>query len=89
MMKVIKITALWCSSCLIMNNRWNELLKEKNIDVQIYEPTLEDDVFEEYNVEHNLDTFKNTSDIIIANRFDDELENVKQKVYTRDLFRNN
>lgn len=64
-------------------------LKEKNIDVQIYEPTLEDDVFEEYNVEHNLDTFKNTSDIIIANRFDDELENVKQKVYTRDLFRNN
>ena len=64
-------------------------LKEKSIDVQIYEPTLEDDVFEEYNVEHNLDTFKNTSDIIIANRFDDELENVKQKVYTRDLFRNN
>ena len=63
-------------------------LKEKSIDVQIYEPTLEDDVFEEYNVEHNLDTFKNTSDIIIANRFDDELENVKQKVYTRDLFNN-
>lgn len=64
-------------------------LKEKNIDVQIYEPTLKDDVFEEYNVEHNLDNFKNTSDVIIANRYDDELENVKQKVYTRDLFRNN
>ena len=31
-MKVIKITALWCSGCLIMNNVWNEVLKKKNIE---------------------------------------------------------
>lgn len=66
-----------------------EKIRAKGVDIQIYEPTLKEDLFEEYKVEHNLDAFKNTSDIIIANRFDEELEDEKHKVYTRDLFRNN
>lgn len=66
-----------------------EKIKNKGIEVQIYEPTLKSDTFEGYKIEHNLDTFKNTSDVIIANRFDEELEDKKEKVYTRDLFRNN
>ena len=65
------------------------LIKEKGVDVQIYEPTLKEDTFEGYKVEHDLDTFKNTSDVIIANRFDEELADEKQKLYTRDIFRNN
>lgn len=64
-------------------------IKEKGVDVQIYEPTLKVDEYEGYKVEHDLDTFKNTSDVIIANRYDEELEDEKHKVYTRDIFRNN
>ena len=66
-----------------------EKIRSKGIKVQIYEPTLKEDIFEEYKVENNLDNFKNTSDVIIANRYDEELEEVKDKVYTRDIFRNN
>ena len=66
-----------------------EKIRAKGVDVQIYEPTLKEDTFEGYKVEHDLDTFKNTSDVIIANRYDEELDDEKRKVYTRDLFRNN
>ena len=64
-------------------------IKAKGVDVQIYEPTIREDEFEGYRVEHSLDDFKNTSDVIIANRYDEELEDEKAKVYTRDIFRNN
>ena len=66
-----------------------EKIKSKGIEIQIYEPTLKEDLFEEYKVERDINTFKTTSDIVIANRFDDELEDIKPKVYTRDLFRKN
>lgn len=65
------------------------LIASKGVNVQIYEPTLKQDMFEGYKVEHNLDTFKNTSDVIIANRYDEELADELHKVYTRDIFRNN
>ena len=64
-------------------------IKAKGIDIQIYEPTLKDDEFEGYKVEHDLDTFKNTSDVIIANRIDAEIEDEMDKIYTRDIFRKN
>ena len=64
-------------------------IKDKGIDIQIYEPTLKDDEFEGYKVEHDLDTFKNTSDVIIANRIDAEIEDEMDKIYTRDIFRKN
>ena len=66
-----------------------ELIRAKGIEIQIYEPTLKTDTFEGYKVEHNLDTFKNTSDVIIANRYDEELADELPKLYTRDIFREN
>ena len=64
-------------------------LSECGVEIQIYEPTIKEDTFEEYKVEHDLDEFKNTSDVIIANRLDEEIEDEMDKIYTRDIFRNN
>ncbi|MBO0471093.1 nucleotide sugar dehydrogenase [Enterococcus sp. DIV0242_7C1] len=62
-------------------------LKAKGIEVIVFEPTLEEESFYHSKVVKDLDKFKEISDIIVSNRFEDELENVKSKVYTRDLFR--
>lgn len=62
-------------------------LNEKGVSVIIYEPTLHDNsLFSNNLVVNNLDVFKNKSKLIIANRKNDELQDVYDKVYTRDLF---
>ena len=58
----------------------------KNINVIVYEPSYKNSIFEETKVINNLDEFKNRSDIIIANRIDKNIEDIKEKVYTRDIF---
>lgn len=61
-------------------------LKEKNISVIIYEPTLKESEINGNEVVFDLEKFKKSADVIIANRFDKELEDVKQKIYTRDIY---
>lgn len=61
-------------------------LKDKNVRVVIYEPTLIADTFDDLEVIKDLNEFKNISDIIVVNRVDDNLLDVKDKLYTRDLY---
>jgi len=66
-------------------------IKAKGIEVVIYEPTLTEQGENEFfhsKIIDNLEDFKQISDVIVANRMVDELQDVKAKVYTRDLFNN-
>lgn len=62
-------------------------IESTGVKIVIFEPTLKEDVFIDYPVIHDLTTFKKTCNVIIANRYDSLLEDVIDKVYTRDLFK--
>lgn len=61
-------------------------IKSKGIEVIVYEPTLEEDTFFNSAVIKDINEFKRRCDIIIANRYNDEIKDVLNKVYTRDLY---
>lgn len=63
-------------------------IKEKNIAIIIYEPTLEDgSLFFDCLVVNNLKKFKERGTVIVANRMDEEIDDIVSKIYTRDIFR--
>ena len=61
-------------------------IKAKGIAVVIYEPNLKEDEFFHSKIVKNLDDFKNISDVIVANRLSNDIRDVQDKVYTRDIF---
>lgn len=63
-----------------------ERLKNKNIEIVIYEPTLKENTFNGCKVITDFNEFKNIVDVILANRIDENIKEVQDKVYTRDLY---
>lgn len=61
-------------------------IKAQGVEVVVYEPTMHEETFFNSRVIRNFNEFKNMCDVILANRWSDTLEEVKEKVYTRDLF---
>ena len=56
-MKVIKINAIWCSACLVMNNNWNKVLKEKDIETISLDYDVDEEEVEKYDVGEILPVF--------------------------------
>jgi UDPglucose 6-dehydrogenase len=63
-------------------------INAKGIPIIIYEPTMKEDIFYNAKIVRDINTFKTQADIIIANRLNLDIEDVKEKVYTRDLYQN-
>jgi UDPglucose 6-dehydrogenase len=63
-----------------------ERIKAKGIEVIIYEPTLDAEEFFHSKVIKDIDKFKQMSDIVVANRLEKNIDDIKNKVYTRDIF---
>jgi UDPglucose 6-dehydrogenase len=61
-------------------------IKAKGIEVVIYEPAMHEDQFFGSKIIQNLQVFKEQCDIIIANRMTNEIDDAREKVFTRDLF---
>jgi UDPglucose 6-dehydrogenase len=64
-------------------------LVAKGIEIIIFEPTWTDDTYGEFKVVNDLETFKNDSDVVITNRMNEELKDISEKVYTRDVYNEN
>lgn len=62
-------------------------LAQANVPMEIYEPTFSEDAFMSIPVERDVAKFKSECDVIVCNRYCEELSDVSEKIYTRDLWR--
>ena len=61
-------------------------IKENNIDIIIYEPLIDDSYYDGYEICNNLEIFKAKSDLVLANRISDEIVDINNKIFSRDVY---
>lgn len=61
-------------------------IKAKGIEVVVYEPQMKDDLFFNSQIIRDIEEFKKISDIILVNRYSEDIADVMDKVYTRDIY---
>ena len=66
-----------------------ELINAKTQKIIIYEPSIDDNVFDDIEIDNDLKSFKNRCDLIVANRMEDNLFDIQDKVFTRDIYKLN
>ena len=79
-MKVVKINAIWCSGCLVMNKRWKNILKTKEIETINLDYDMDEDLVKEYNVGDVLPVF-------IFYKGDKEVTRLTGEVSEEELFK--
>ncbi len=62
-------------------------IKAKGIEVIVYEPTYKEERFYNSKIINDLNKFKSLSDVIVVNRMNEELRDIEEKIYTRDLYK--
>ena len=83
-MKLIKIGAIWCSGCLVMNKVWNKLIKEYNFSYETYDIDMDEDEVEKYNVGEKLPVFivmendKEIKRFIVEYSYSDMVNNLRE-----------
>lgn len=73
-MKIIRISAIWCSSCIIMKSRFNEVIKDYDIEVIDYDYDLDSDIVDEYKVGNILPVYIKGNDRLIGEHSKEELK---------------
>ena len=63
-----------------------ERLKNNGVEIVIYEPTLNTNTFNDCKIINNIEEFDNISDIVVVNRYDNDINKIKSDIYTRDIF---
>lgn len=84
-MKVVKISAIWCPACLIMNNRINKLKDKYNLDIIEYDYDIDEDKIEEYNVGKTLPVIIFIKDNVEVKRLIGEISEKKLEEEISDL----
>jgi len=84
-MKVVKISAIWCPACLIMNNRINKLKDKYNLDIIEYDYDIDEDMIEEYSVGKTLPVMIFIKDNVEVKRLIGEISEKKLEEEISDL----
>ena len=80
-MKIIRISAIWCSSCIIMKSRFNEVIKDYDIEVIDYDYDLDSDIVDEYKVGNILPVYIKGNDRLIGEHSKEELKEFIERWY--------